>query len=272
MSIDSPETMPAMDCAELLRTLDAWVDGELDASEDAQATDHVARCERCRGEAERARSARQVLRASLRGAIGPEATPAPEALRERIHLALVDDRRPLWRRALAPLPIAAAAACIAGVLLVLLTHAGPDPLVEESIAKHTRELPLEVTAASVGPESVARWFAGKLDFNASPPRFRHDGVRLVGARLSHIQDRPAAYVLYEAPHAHMGLFILDDPQRRFGAAGRIVQIGPSTVRLVNARGFNVAVWRRDEIVYSLVSDLDEADLARLVETVQGLER
>jgi hypothetical protein len=35
------------------------------------------------------------------------------------------------------------------------------------------------------------------------------------------------------------------------------------------RGYSVAVWRRDEIVYSLVSDLDEQDLARLVQAAQG---
>jgi anti-sigma factor RsiW len=119
---------------------------------------------------------------------------------------------------------------------------------------------------------VARWFAGKLDFNAAPPHFGAGGVRLVGARLSNIQDQPAAYVRYELPRGHLGLFILDDPKHRFGGAGRAVQVGPATVRLVTARGFNVAVWRRDAIVYSLVSDLDEDDLAHLVETVQGLER
>jgi len=49
-------------------------------------------------------------------------------------------------------------------------------------------------------------------------------------------------------------------------------VGPSTVRLINARGFNVAVWRRNEIVYSLVSDLDEDDLARLVQRLHGQGR
>ena len=270
MSIDPTEAMPAMDCAELERSLDAWVDGELAAREQAEAERHVAACDRCRAEAERSHAARATLRAKLRQAMGPTITPAPQALRERIHIALVHERRPLWRRMLAPLPIAALAACAAGVLVVVATHGGSDPLVDEAVRKHTRDLPLEVTAASVGPESVARWFTGKLDFNAAPPRFGAGGVRLVGGRLSNIQDRPAAYVRYELPRGQLGLFILDDPHRRFGVAGRTVHIGPATVRLVNARGFNVAVWRRDEIVYSLVSDLDEADLARLVETVQDL--
>ena len=195
---------------------------------------------------------------------------APPALRSRIHLALEEERAPRWRRLFTPLRMAAVAACAAGVLLVLVTQDGSNPLVDEAIRRHTRDLPLEVTAAAVGPESVATWFAGKLDFNPSPPQFRGADVHLVGARLSHIQDRPAAYVRYDLPRGHLGLFILDDPERRFHAAGRIVHSGPATVRLINARGFNVAMWRRNEIIYSLVSDLDEEDLARLVESAQGL--
>ena len=271
MSTDPNELSVAMDCAELSRALDTYLDGELAAPERAEADAHLAECPACRTKADAESRLRSALRARLRSALGPgnSAGRAPAELRERIHLALVHERKPLWRRALSPLPIAALAACAAGVLVVLATHGGTDPLVEEAVRKHTRDLPLEVTAASVGPDSVARWFAGKLDFNAAPPQFHRAEVRLVGARLSHIQDRPAAYVRYDLPRGHLGLFILDDPERRFREVGRVVHAGPATVRLINARGFNVAVWRRNEIVYSLVSDLDEDDLAKLVEAAQA---
>lgn len=261
-----------MDCAELLRTLDAFLDGELAPREEAEATEHLAGCEACRALADLQGKLRTALRAGLKSAMGPEteAGTAPAALRDRIHLALARERKPLWRRVVAPVPAAALAACAAGALIVVMTHRAGDSLADEAVRKHARDLPLEVTAASVGPGSVEGWFAGKLDFNAAPPRFRGDDVRLVGARLSHIQDRPAAYVRYEVPRGQVGLFILDDPERRYGETGRAVQVGPSTVHFMNARGFNVAVWRRNEIVYSLVSDLDEDDLARLVQRAQGV--
>lgn len=271
MSIDPTETGTAMDCAELRRTLDAYLDGELAPREQVEAADHLQLCDECRAVADHEGGLRSAMRARLKAALGSGSVhgSAPQALRERIHLALLGEREPLWRRVLSPMPISALAACVAGIIVVLVTHAGADPLVEEAVSKHSRDLPLEVTAAAIGPESIAGWFAGKLDFNAAPPRFHDGAVRLVGARLSNIRDRPAAYVRYDLPRGHMGLFILDDPDRRFGEAGRIVQVGASTVRMVNARGFNVAVWRRNEIVYSLVSDLDESDLARLVQAAQG---
>ncbi|MFL5262489.1 MAG: anti-sigma factor family protein [Anaeromyxobacteraceae bacterium] len=272
MTIDPTEATPAMDCAELERALDAWIDGELDAPEDAGAERHVAACERCREHANAARQVRRAIRVKLREAMGGGS--ASDGLRERIHVALVAERRtPLWRRLVPPLPLAGVVALAVGVAVaaaLLVARGDGDALVDEAVAKHARDLPLEVTSASVGQESVHSWFAGKLDFNAVPPRFRAGDVRLVGARLSHIQDRPAAYVRYDLPHGHLGLFILEDAQRRFGASGRAVRVGPATVRLLTARGFHVAVWRRDALVYSLVSDMDEADLARLVETADGL--
>ena len=124
-------------------------------------------------------------------------------------------------------------------------------------------------AASVGEASIPAWFAGKLDFHPSPPPFHGDGVHVVGARLSNLRELPAAYIRYTLPRGQAGLFIVDDPRRTFQPAGREVQVGPQVIRVVNARGYNVAVWRDNEIVYSLVSDLDETALFELVRTAQA---
>ncbi len=266
-----PTLTAAMDCSELERSVDAYLDGEFDARERAEADAHLAACPRCRALAERQGRIRDAIRARLREAMGPSSPGgrAPEALRARIEDALARRRRPLWRRALAPLPIATLAACAAGVAFVLLTHAHAGHglgLAEEAVAKHHRSLPLEVVAANVGEGMIPAWFADKLDFHPSPPRFRADGVRVLGARLSHLREWPAAYIRYELPRGQAGLFIVDDPDGRFDASGREVRVGPRVVRLVAAKGYNVATWRDDEIVYSLVSDLDEAALYELVRT------
>jgi anti-sigma factor RsiW len=195
---------------------------------------------------------------------------APPALRARIEGALARERRPLWRRLVAPLPLGALAACAAGALLVLATRGGDDGLVVEAVRSHHRALPLEVMAASVGEGSIPAWFAGKLDFHPAPPRFHGDGIHLLGARLSNLRELPAAYIRYELPRGQAGLFIVDDPHGRFAAgAGREVRVGPQLLRVVNASGYNVAIWRENEMVYSLVSDLDERDLFELVRTAQA---
>jgi len=267
-----PTLIAAMDCSELERSVDAYLDGEFDDRERAEADLHLSGCDRCRSLAEARGRVRDALRAKLREAMTPPAPGgrAPAELRARIEDALASRRRPLWRRALAPIPVATVAACAAGALVVLVTRGGDAALVEEAVRSHHRALPLEVIAANVGGEGpILAWFADKLDFHPAPPQFRADGVRLVGARLSHLREWPAAYIRYELPRGQAGLFIVDDPAGRFDASGREVRLGTRVVRLVAARGYNVAVWRDREIVYSLVSDLDEATLYDLVRTAQA---
>ncbi len=262
MRIDST-LMAAMDCTELQRSIDAYLDGEFDDRERAEAEAHLAACPRCRETAERQGRLRTALRAKLREAMAPpaEAGRAPAHLRERVEASLSrQQRRPIWRRAFSPIPAATLAAC-AGAVLVLLSHSGDAALVEEAIRVHHRSLPLEVDAAA-----MPGWFAGKLDFQPALPRFPAAGVRIEGARLSNLREWPAAYVRYQLPRGEAGLFIVDDPDGRFDAPGREVRVGPQVLRVVNARGYNVAVWRQDEIVYSLVSDLDEEALFQLVRT------
>jgi anti-sigma factor RsiW len=266
-----PTLIAAMDCGELERSVDAYLDGEFDAPERAEADLHLASCERCRALAEERRGMRDAVRAKLREAMAPPAPAgrAPQELRRRVEEALAHRRRPLWRRALSPIPLATAAACAAGAVVVLATHGGDAALVEEAVSSHHRALPLEVMASVGGEAPILAWFAGKLDFHPAPPRFRASGMRLLGARLSHLREWPAAYIRYELPRGQAGLFIVDDPQGRFDASGREVKMGQQVIRLVAARGYNVAVWRDREIVYSLVSDLDEAALFELVRTAQA---
>jgi anti-sigma factor (TIGR02949 family) len=262
MSVEPTPGNAAMDCSEAERSLDPWIDGELSPADARDLQLHLDGCPRCREAADRQAEDRRALRRCLRGAHAC----APPELRLRIVRALEAERRPWWRRALTPVPLGAMAACCAGMALVLVLRAGADPLADEAVTRHVRDLPLEITAASVGPESIPAWFSGKLDFNPRPPRFAEPEVRLVGARLSHIHDHPAAYIRYELPRGRLGLFILEDREHRFGEHGRTVRIGPHEFRVLNARGYNIAVWRRNEIVYSLVSDLDEEQLAQLVRT------
>lgn len=265
MSVD-PNTAP-MDCTDIERLLDPWLDGEMVGRESAEAEAHIETCPGCRAEASRRRAVRDGIRSSLRAAMGDDADGcgAPEQLRLRIVEAIGREHRPLWRRVLAPVPIAAAVACTLAVLLALELTGSRDPLVDEAVQRHARDLPLEVTAADVAGDAVPEWFKGKLDFNPRPPRFTRPDMRLVGARLSHISDRPAAYMRYELPRGHAGLFIVEDHDGRLFPA-RVFSERDGRVRIVAARGYNIAVWHHDGIAYSLVSDLDAAQLQALIES------
>lgn len=266
MTFDT-STLRSMDCSEFERSVDAFLDEEFGPRERAEAESHLSGCTRCEALAATQGRVHDALRTALREAMGPEsqAGRAPEALRRRISTALERQRRPLWRRLVAPIPLAAAAATAAAVLVVAASQGSSGQLVEEAVRKHHRDLPLEVTTASVAPEAIPGWFAGKLDFKPKAPNFGSQQATVVGARISNLRELPAAYIRYQLPRGRQaGLFIVDDPEGRFDAGGRDVEVGPRHVRVISSRGYNTVVWRQDHTVYSLVSDSGEEDLIQMV--------
>jgi anti-sigma factor (TIGR02949 family) len=279
-----------LSCEDVATLLTPFVDGEFDAAEGAQIEAHLGGCHAC------ARSARlqSAFKQTLRRSGGPSA--APEGLREAVLARLLDAEDPeqgsaqtFWAwvsRRLTPRTVAFTAAAggiaawlIAGGLQHPLLQADADRRVfaeqahaalDDGIAIHARTLPLDYTASDAG--SVQRWLQGRLDFGVQLPRFapqKGPPPALQGVRLSTLHSRPAAVISYLVPAVEgrrVSLVIMDDPDPQM--AGAVRQLQGRKVWLTQARGFNVASWRSHEIVYSLISDLDESDVLELVRAAE----
>jgi anti-sigma factor RsiW len=110
------------------------------------------------------------------------------------------------------------------------------------------------------PVSIQRWLSGKVDFAPRVPQLRK--VSLIGARLSNVSDRPAAYITYgDQGERRVSLFVFDAPDLELKGGRRI---NDRQVLLSNQHGYNVVIWKDREIAYSLVSDLEEKDVLELV--------
>jgi len=248
-------TMSALECHDLESLLHAYVDGEFEPAERAEFEAHLAGCEACRTRVNGEQAFRKELRAAA-------AVRAPQALRARIDVGLRRERR--WstvRKLVRPEVVAAMAAC-AGFAAYFSGRHLLEPMVKDSVSNHAHNLPFEVTGDD---QKIQHWFAGKVDFNVQLPHLAN--LSVAGARLSHVSDRNAAYVVYRGPAAHrVSLFVFDDPHAplEMGLSGRRQRINDRDVLLANERGYNVAMWRDNEIVYSLVSDLDERDIVQLL--------
>ena len=254
-----------MDCSEIERLLPAYADGEVVEGEGAVVDDHLAACERCRAEV----AAQAEFRAFLQAKVGTGGVAAPELLRARIRRDLdVETTRRQAGRFVAYLGVAAGIAVVASggyVLAGAPERVEPEALVAEAVEKHARRLPVEVTPAS---GDGGGWFRDKVGFHLQVPRFRSaDAPRLVGARLANVRERDAAYLVYgDEPTGRMtllvypgeGLALPDGPRR---------QVNGHEVVMANRKGYNVAMWSQRGVVYSLVSDLDERDVLRLVSDV-----
>ncbi|HUJ28159.1 MAG TPA: zf-HC2 domain-containing protein [Myxococcales bacterium] len=257
----------APECRQLEETfLHAWVDGEFSAEESAEVQLHLDQCPACAGAAARHRSYKAaVQRAGLK---------APHAfdhlLRERLAEEAVEGR---WGRAFkSPRGIAVAAAAVGAAAWFLaggLSHplfTRGHSLIDDGVALHARALPLDFVGADA--TSAQQWLSNRLDFSARVPQFAR-GPRLEGVRLSSLHSHPAAVVTYTIPAndgRRVSLLIVDDPEQQLPGAAR--QVANREVWLSQARGFNIASWRNDEVVYSLISDLDEQDVLALVQAAE----
>ena len=257
----------AAPCPRLEETfLHAYVDGEFSAEECAEVKSHLEDCPACTQavrvhESYKAAMARANAQAShvLHDAVKSDL--AAQAAQGRWGRAFRDTRT----IAVAAAAVGAAAWFLAGGLTHPIFGRGHS-LVEDGIALHARALPLDFAASDVG--SAQQWLSGKLDFGVRLPRFAQ-GTRLQGVRLSSFHERPAAVVTYSLPQAdgrRVSLLIVDDPEPQLPGAAR--RIADREVWLSRARGFNVASWRNDEVVYSLISDLDEQDVLALVQSAE----
>lgn len=254
----------ALQCQTLEETfLHAYVDGEFSGAEGAEVKAHLDGCADC------AQAAR--LHESYKAALLRSTCAAPHALHDAVRSQLLAEaRQGRWGRAFRdPRAVGVAAAAVGAAAWFLaggLHHplfARSHTLVEDGIALHSRVLPLDYAASDVG--SAQRWLEGKVDFGVHLP---HLG-QLQGVRLGSVHSRQAAVVTYTIPAddgRRVSLLIVDDPEPQLAGAARF--IADREVWLSQARGFNVASWRNHEIVYSLISDLDEQDVLALVKSAE----
>jgi anti-sigma factor (TIGR02949 family) len=249
-----------MNCSDLDQFLHPFLDGEFGPDERLDIERHLAECPECSQRVRQEAAFHDAFRQKVRAAAHDAVTAAPEALRLRV---LTGIRREQHRAARQGWMKLSAAALLVATAAGAYFYARPHPrqrFVEDAARRHAQGLPYEVR----DPEQVEAWFRGKLTHPVRLPRL--PSVRLAGARISNVTDRQAAYISYEAAHGKLaGLFVFDDSDDDLGAEPL-----PS-IAVSQSHGYNVAYWREGEIVYELVTDLNEADIRRmLMQNAQGM--
>lgn len=247
-----------MNCQEVQKFLQAYLDGEFDARESAEITAHLETCEQC---LEAARF-EELYRNQIKR-LAPRQS-APPALRGRLRRALdevePEQRFALGRRLWWAIPAAAALLLVVGVgLSGQIRRGGPD-LVEQSISWHRRQLPMDVSGPSF--ERVRQFLQDKVPFAVRQPALNAPDLRLVGARLLNLGAQPAAYLTYQQGSRRISVFVYDPSA--VPANGREVRVGGQRLRLRGARGYNVLMYTAGGTGYAVTADMDDQQLMRLV--------
>ena len=233
-----------MDCPTCEAMVDAYVDGELTATESADFERALAVCPDCRERLDSARAIGGLLREL-------PTEPAPDLLRARIERELRGIARPRERMrwmAIAASLIVAVAIGWAGGMLTGRGNGEQDALIASylrvAMAEHT------VDVASSDRHTVKPWYAGRVDYAPPVHDLTVSGFPLLGGRLDVLDGRKVAVLVYRRNQHKLALSVW--PSRASG----------NTAASVTQRdGFAIAEWRHGGFEMRAVSDLAPADMA-----------
>lgn len=293
--------MSAPSCRELDRSLEAYVDGELDPSAVLTVDAHLTACATC---AERVALGRSMKRA-LRSEAVAETVPASvrarflrsaEALHEEVPssrratspsrrvVPIESARAPSWRSAVPWVAAAGVAFAVGGSMRNMRSHnnnadadvatasfaSARTQLLEEFAVQHARPLPPE----EIDPVRVTKVFSPIVGVPVRPVRFANvpmnDTWAFAGARLMAFRDEPAATLSYKNVGGARITVVVFDPNRI--AVRSACCLSPKTVRVRgedrtilvgHAKGYPLAVSENDGVGYAVSGDLNEPELVNV---------
>jgi anti-sigma factor RsiW len=151
------------------------------------------------------------------------------------------------------------------------SHASGDALVTEALNDHMRVLysdrPLEV--ASSDRHVVKPWFTGRVDF---APDFAFNGddeFPLEGGSVAYFVDRKAAALLFKRRLHWMSVFVFRADGLPWPAVAT-ERVGDTHGTMRTAHGFHVLLWRKGDLGYAVVSDVDDRDVRALADRIAGV--
>jgi anti-sigma factor RsiW len=235
-----------VNCLEVGRLLDAYVDNELGPAESTDLQAHLQTCiacgQRLAGRESLGRLVRQIPYHA-----------APDRL--RLSIAASRKRSPFTPKLLAVAASVTLAVSVGGTGAVHFARARATANVTTSMAEaavdsHVRALSggylFEVRSSD--QHTVKPWFLGKLDFSPPVEDLSSIGFPLVGGRLDHIANRPVAALVYQRRLHPINVFVSTATDRA----------APNDARSI--RGFQVRHWIRRDMSFWAVSDVSDAEL------------
>ncbi len=247
-------------CQETQEYLQEFMDATLTADQVGRLQAHLETCPACAGELTVQRKIRNHVAAGI-----PRREP-PVELRRKVTEILIPKEAPTWR--LLPRPALqwgmafAALVLISIVSLTLLTRGERiSPILIEAVNDHRSFVmrgtpPTEPTADR---QQVREWLAAKVGFEVDPPAGRTAGLRFMGGDVTFFLERKVACLLYARGETLVSLFVLPDEGVEVPRSG-FRRVDGLEMYVASQDGYGVALWKKGNLFYSLVTDLPPDEL------------
>jgi anti-sigma factor RsiW len=231
--------------------LGAYLDEELDASQQTGIQAHLAACHTCTGAYARLRKRQADVRSHA------PRYEAPAVLLRSVRAALrgkaANETKVALRTNESWLAIAASILLCASagwnVVLLRSRPAGRDVLTENLLASHVRSLigTHLMDVPSSDQHTVKPWFDGKLNFSPDVKDLTSQGFPLLGGRIEYISEQPVAALVYGRRKHIINLFTWP--------AGTTPGL-----RTWSHQGYNMVHWKKGGMDYWAIADITVAEL------------
>jgi len=243
-----------MDCPTCEAMINAYVDGELSATESAAFEAALPGCPDCRRRLEETRAMSGILR-------DLPVERAPDLLRARIERelrAISSAARPAVPRSNMGQNIRALAMAASLIVAVSIgwvggtftgrPGAGDDELVSTYLRVASSDHPVDV--ASTDRHTVKPWFAGRIDYAPPVRDLTSSGFPLEGGRLDVVAGRKVSVLVYRHNQHRVALSLWP-----------ATASGNTAPKVIERNGFVMAEWRHDGFEMHAVSDLGVSEMA-----------
>ncbi len=238
-----------MDCPTCEAMVDAYLDGELSASDSAEFERALEACPECRQRLEAGRAMSGLLREL-------PLEPVPDLLRARIERELraisgaasrpaAARRNMRWMAMAASLIVAVSIGWVGGTLTG--RGSGDDELLSTYLRVAASDHAVDV--ASTDRHTVKPWFAGRIDYSPPVHDLTGQGFPLEGGRVDVVGGRKVAVLVYRHNQHRIALSLWPSS----------LADAPATVTMRD--GFSMAEWRHGGFEMHAVSDLAPSEMA-----------
>ncbi len=271
MTVGTTVRKAEMGCEDFEPFIDAYIDEEFGERERADMEAHLNICESCRCKVQ----AQLTFKEHLRRHLGEE--KAPDSLRDRVLAGLEEieieccdeskSSEESWRSRIHPGWVVGPLAAMVALALVLPEFtvapaaSSPATMIDSTVDWHQGNFPLEVTTSD--SQEAQDWFEDKVDFSVRLPQFDDDRVNLLGGRIAHIENRRAAFLLYEVDGSRMSTILFDGDGIKVPREN-LRRIQDRDIAWLNQKGYGVAVVQDSGVTYAMISDLAEDRFLHLV--------
>lgn len=262
-----------MTCERYHLSIEAYVDGECAAGEAAALREHLHVCPACRSRAERLSALQELVHGAL------AAETAPPDLWPRIASRLgqgpavpaAAPRHAPWAGERRVLAVAVVVVTLVAGGLALMVQ--PQVQSEQAIVRETVQdlvtfdlsrRPFDIEASD--PAVVRAWFDGKVRFELPPLQSHAGGYELAGSRLCWLLGRRGGAFTYQRGERFMTLYMMQGDAVELSGSRFDPVLGTEVVRRQVAN-YGSLVWRRGDLVLSLVSDASDEEMTTFAATV-----